>query len=163
MPRFFSVLMVIACLWAGVPVMAHAAEEAPAAAAKIVFKKDSLTIKSATGKSHPFVIEIADNNEQREEGLKHRKELPEDHGMLFIFEEDTYVEMWMKDTPISLDILFIDSHGKEVFITPKTKPDSTDIISARRDARAVLELAAGVAEKQGIKVGDQVVYSYFKP
>lgn len=140
-----------------------AADEAIKAKPALTFKKDSLSIKSADGKTHDFTIELAETSEQREEGFKHRDKIPEDQGMLFIFEEDSYVQMWMKDAFVSLDILFLDNKGKVIYIAAKTKPNNTDIISAKREARAVLELVAGVTEKKGIKVGDQVVYPYFKP
>lgn len=160
--RFLAVFTLVTCL-AGAFTAPLFAAETNSASASLAFKKDALSIKSADGKTHSFSIELAETKEQQAEGLKHRKELAENYGMLFVFEEDTYVEMWMKDTFISLDILFLDSHGKVIYIAAKTKPDSTEIISAKRDARGVFEIAAGLAEKKGIKVGDQVVYPYFKP
>ncbi len=127
-----------------------------------VFKKDKLTIETAAHTKLPFTVEVADEQPQREEGLKHRSSMPENTGMLFVFDEDNYAQMWMKDTQISLDMLFLDSHGKIIHIAQKTTPESTDIISAKRDSRAVLELTGGTTEKLGIKVDDHVIYPAFK-
>jgi uncharacterized membrane protein (UPF0127 family) len=162
MSRFFTLLVLFIGFLGPVSHPVAAAGEPAGAAAAITFKKDTVSVKKADGKTLDFSVEIAEKQAQREEGLKHRNRLPEDQGMLFLFEEDTYVEMWMKDTPIPLDILFLDSAGKVVHIAPKTVPNSTTIISARREARGVLELAAGVAEKNSIKVGDQVIYPFFR-
>ena len=156
---FFSMLTVIFGFIIGLPTLSHATDQPSTAA----FKQDSLSINSAGGKTHHFAIELATTKEQQEQGLMHRTKLEEDHGMLFLSEADTYVEMWMKDTLISLDMVFLDSHGKIVYIAANTTPNSTDTISAKRDTRAILELAGGVTQKLGIKIGDQVVYSAFKP
>lgn len=149
--RTFFVFLGLLALW---PALAIA--DAPS-------KTQKLSIETAAHKAVNLTVEIADTEETRARGLMQRTTLAEDHGMLFVFGEDSYIQMWMKDTPISLDMLFIDSHGKIVYIAEKTVPQSTDIISAKREARAVLEVAAGVSEKLGVKVGDRVVYSAFKP
>jgi len=160
MHKIYSVFALIFCLVTGFSALAADSSTNPA---PIAFKQESLTIKTVAGKTYPFTVEIADTKEKQELGLMHRTKLAEDHGMLFPFEEGRYVEMWMKDTLISLDMVFIDKTGKIANIVPSTKPGSTDIIAARPDARAVLELASGVTAKLGIKAGDQVVSSYFKP
>lgn len=161
MRTLLSVLGLGFLLAASVPVASYATDKKPEKSSAVTFKKDTLRIESADKKTHDFKVEIAETQEQREKGLQGRTSIPEGTGMLFLFSEDTYIEMWMKDTPLSLDMLFLDSTGKIVYIAANTKPNSTTIISARRDARGVLELAGGTTEKLGIKVGDQLVHSYF--
>ena len=159
MPRIYGVFTVFLLLFTSLPTIVSAADSNVAA-----LKQEPLSIKTAEGKTHDFSVEVAVTRQQQEQGLMHRKELPVDHGMLFIFDEGYYIQMWMKDTFISLDILFLDVHGKILSIAQNTKPNSLEIISAKRnDARVALELAGGVTAKLGIKPGDQVVYSYFKP
>ena len=71
--------------------------------------------------------------------------------------------MWMKNTLIPLDMAFIDSKGTIVYIAENTTPESTNVITAGQPVRAVLELAGGTAKLSGIKAGDRVLSSYFKP
>jgi len=132
------------------------------APASITFKQDDLTIRTAKA-AHHFAIEIAEKPDQQELGLMHRTNLPRDHGMLFIMSGDIPVQMWMKDTLIPLDMVFIDQQGKIVYIAANTVPESTAIVTAGRPVRAVLELAGGTAAMDGIQVGDRVIHSYFKP
>lgn len=115
------------------------------------------------GQKIPFSIEIADTPETLSHGLMGRKTMPADHGMLFVFPQEIAAEMWMKNTPISLDMLFIDSHGRIVYIAQNTKPYSTTIISARQNVRAVLELKGGTAAARGITAGDSVIHPVFAP
>lgn len=168
MQVLLSYVMVVFFLISGIPAVALAADKAPENAVvseNIVvseFKQETITIETAAKATHSIKAEIAESQEAREKGLQGRTEMPADRGMLFIFSEDTFIEMWMKNTPMSLDMLFLDSKGKIIYIAAKTKPNSLDIISARKDARGVLELAGGTTEKLGIKIGDRVIYSYFK-
>ena len=92
-----------------------------------------------------------------------RTNIPDDHGMLFIFPTEENRVMWMKDTPHALDMLFIDSHGKIVFIAPDAEPYSTTMIRAEKPALAVLELAGRTAAKDNIHAGDVVTSPYFTP
>jgi uncharacterized protein len=69
--------------------------------------------------------------------------------------------MWMKNTPLSLDMLFIDQHGVIARIEARTKPFSTEMIVSGSEVRAVLELAGGTARKRGIAAGDRVVHRLF--
>ncbi len=122
--------------------------------AQIVFEKDTLTIFSATGKAHKFDIEIASSNEERSQGLMYRKNMATNAGMLFVYEKPNNIMMWMKNTYIPLDMLFLNSEGKIVYIKENTTPHSTKTISSDQDVIGVLELNAGTAFKLGIKVGD---------
>ena len=92
-----------------------------------------------------------------------RAEIPDNYGMLFIWNEDLPIVMWMKDTPHALDMLFVDEHGTIVYIAQNATPYSEALISAGRKVRAVIELAGGVTAAKHIQVGDRVVHSYFVP
>lgn len=102
-----------------------------------------------------FEVEVASNDEQRRTGLMGRTALPARHGMLFDFETPTVATMWMKDTPLSLDMLFIDAAGQVVGIAERTVPGALDLITAPRPVRFVLELNGGEARALGLAVGDR--------
>ncbi len=87
-----------------------------------------------------------------------RTSLPEDGGMLFLYETPQPIAMWMKNTIIPLDMIFIDSWGKVHRIETNTEPFSLDPIPSDGDVVGILEVNAGVAEKIKLKVGDKVVY-----
>lgn len=108
-----------------------------------------------------FTVEIADTDELRERGLMFRQRLPEEKGMLFDFGQPRTVAMWMKNTYISLDMLFIRADGTIAYIAENTKPKSLDTIGVQEPVLAVLELAGGTAKKKGIKAGDVVVHRIF--
>ncbi|MFC6656249.1 DUF192 domain-containing protein [Roseibium salinum] len=112
-------------------------------------------IRSAE-QEHRFVAEIAATSEQRARGLMFREEMAADHGMLFIFEGESNRSFWMKNTPLPLDIIYIDAAGRIVSIAADTTPFSEAVIPSGAPARFVLELNAGTAEKIGIERGDQV-------
>ncbi len=108
------------------------------------------------GRVHVFTVEVADNDEERARGLMFRKELPEGRGMLFDFHREQDVAFWMKDTPLSLDIIFIRGDGPIRRIAANTVPFSLDSIPSGGPVRAVLEVIAGTAKKLGIQPGDKV-------
>ena len=124
--------------------------------------KETLTIETSQGKAL-FHIDLAVTPREQETGLMHRKSLPADYGMLFVWPQEKHVAMWMKDTLIPLDMLFINNKGLIVYIAPNTTPESTKNISAAVPVKAILELAGGTAEKKHIEIGDQVLHSTFKP
>ncbi|KFB10058.1 DUF192 domain-containing protein [Nitratireductor basaltis] len=107
------------------------------------------------GKELLVRIEIADDPLERQRGLMHRKKMSEDRGMLFIFPEEGRRSFWMQNTPLPLDLLFISSAGRITAIE-QGEPFSTASIAPNVPARFVLELNAGVAENNGITVGDRV-------
>ncbi|WP_421781633.1 DUF192 domain-containing protein [Kiloniella litopenaei] len=131
-------------------------------AAQIVFEKDTLTIFSATGNAHRFNIEIASSNEERSQGLMYRKSMAVNAGMLFVYEKPNNVTMWMKNTYIPLDMLFLNSEGRIVYIKENTTPHSTKTISSDQDVIGVLELNAGTAFRLGIKIGDIAQHHFFQ-
>ena len=125
------------------------------------FTTSELTIQTAGG-PRKFSIELALSDPQMEQGLMYRRSLAPDAGMLFDFKQPTNVTMWMKNTLIPLDMLFLDNSGKIIDIHERAVPLSTDIISGRVPARYVVELNGGTVDKLGIKTGDQATSPYFK-
>ena len=125
------------------------------------FSTSELTIHTA-GAARKFTIELALTDAQMEQGLMFRPSMPADHGMLFDFKAPTKVMMWMKNTIIPLDMLFLDEHGKVIDIHENAKPYSTDVIAAAAPARYVIELNGGTVARLRIKPGDQVTSPYFK-
>lgn len=117
--------------------------------------RSPLAIESG-GAVHRFEVEVADTPEARAEGLMYRRELAADHGMLFIFAERAKQTMWMKNTFIPLDMLFLSPDGTVLHLVERTVPHSTDIISSRLRVQAVLELPGGTVERLGLRVGDKV-------
>ena len=108
-----------------------------------------------------FSVENAVTDEERAKGLMFRKEVPEGYGMLFDFKQEQPVSMWMKNTLVSLDMIFIKNDGRIARIAESTKVQSEDIISSGPQVRAVLEVVAGTAKKLGIAAGDKVAYPIF--
>lgn len=109
-----------------------------------------------------FTVEMAVTGEQLARGLMHRTELPEGRGMLFDFKTERPVTMWMKDTPLSLDMIFIAGNGVIVRIAENTTPFSLSTIGSGAPALGVLEVIAGTARKQGIAAGDRVIHPMFR-
>ena len=121
---------------------------------------DTLEIVSKSG-VHVFRVELAVTDEQRARGLMFRRSLPEGQGMLFKFEPDQVIQMWMHNTYIPLDMIFIRGDGRILRIAENTKPESDNIISSGAAARGVLEVIAGTARKLGIAPGDRVAHPWF--
>jgi uncharacterized membrane protein (UPF0127 family) len=105
---------------------------------------------------------LADNQRREEQGMMFVREMDIHTGMLFMFPENKPVSMWMKNTYVSLDLLFLDSHGKIDYIQASATPESTAIIGPKTPEYAVLELKGGACEQFGIKVGDRVIHENFK-
>jgi hypothetical protein len=122
--------------------------------------KGTLEIATKTG-VRVFSIEVAVTEEEREKGLMFRTSVPEGYGMLFDFKQDQMVTMWMKNTLVSLDMIFIRSDGKIARIAENTKIKSEDIIPSGEAVRAVLEVAGGTAKRYGIAAGDKIGYPLF--
>ena len=108
-----------------------------------------------------FSVEMATTEEEKTTGLMYRKELPDGKGMLFDFSPEQQVSMWMKNTYISLDMIFIRADGRILRIAENTEPLSTRIIASGGLAKGVLEVVAGTAQKYGIRPGDQVAHPLF--
>jgi uncharacterized protein len=125
---------------------------------------DNLTPLSITTQSgtHRFMVEFADTPDRRAVGLMHRPAMATDHGMLFDFKTDAPVAMWMRNTRIPLDMLFIARDGRIVNIAERAVPFSETTIPSKGPVRAVLELNGGTAARLGIKPGDHVAHAMFK-
>jgi len=108
-----------------------------------------------------FSVEMATTEEEKTQGLMYRKELPDGKGMLFDFSPEQQISMWMKNTYISLDMIFIRADGRILRIAENTEPHSTKIISSGGLAKGVLEVIAGTAQKYGIQPGDRVAHPLF--
>lgn len=108
-----------------------------------------------------FSVEVATTEEEKTTGLMYRKELADGHGMLFDFSPEQQVSMWMKNTYISLDMIFIRADGRILRIAENTEPESTRIIPSGGLAKGVLEVIAGTAKKYGIAPGDRVAHPLF--
>jgi uncharacterized protein len=143
-------------LWVGVCLAAAAGSAAPLQS----FETSSLLIVGAGGR-HRFTVELAKTPEQLEQGLMFRPSLAPDAGMLFDFKAPTVATMWMRNTLIPLDMLFIDTTGTIVAIRARAIPESDAIISAGVPVRAVLELNGGTAERLHIAPGDRVLHPIF--
>jgi uncharacterized membrane protein (UPF0127 family) len=121
-----------------------------------------LTILTAAGPRH-YNVELAQTPAQMEQGLMFRRELAPDAGMIFDFKQPTVATMWMRNTLIPLDMLFVDAKGRIVNIHERAVPRSDAIIAAAAPVRAVIELNGGTAARDGIKPGDRVIFPIFPP
>jgi uncharacterized membrane protein (UPF0127 family) len=108
-----------------------------------------------------FNVEVAMTDEEHEKGLMFRTDVPDGYGMLFDFKQDEMVTMWMKNTLVSLDMIFIRRDGTIARIAENTEIKSERIIPSGEPVRAVLEVVAGTAKKYGIAPGDKIGYPIF--
>jgi uncharacterized membrane protein (UPF0127 family) len=162
-PRKIGWLLSAAWRWPGgsarmVGVLVLLAEAA--AAASVTFVETPLAIEGASGRFE-FTVELAASPAQRAQGLMFRTELEEDRGMLFDFGEPQRASMWMRNTYVPLDMLFVAADGRITQIATDTEPLTDTVIASRAPVRAVLELRAGVTEKLGIAPGDRIVHPLF--
>ena len=125
------------------------------------FERAELSIETTSGEVFEFKIELAESGAQKARGLMFRREMAADAGMLFLHRRDKVLTMWMANTFLPLDMLFIAANGRIVTIEENTIPQSREIISSREKVRAVLELNAGTARDLSIVVGDRVIYEAF--
>jgi len=121
---------------------------------------EPLTITTATG-PHVFSVEVMRTDEQRARGLMFRRYLPPNRGMLFDFKEEQPVMMWMKNTYLPLDMVFIARNGTVINVAENTEPMSERTIPSAGPAYAVLEVNAGTAKRIGLKKGDKVSHAMF--
>lgn len=126
------------------------------------FERDSLTVETAEGSELTFDIELAVSPEQQAQGLMYRQSLAADAGMLFIYRPARRVSMWMRNTLIPLDMLFIAEDGVVVKVAERTVPLSLATVSSGERVRGVLEINGGMASRLGIRPGDRVVHPAFE-
>jgi uncharacterized membrane protein (UPF0127 family) len=108
------------------------------------------------GKSHAFDVWVADTTERSQQGLMFVSDLPENKGMVFPLDPPRVEQMWMKNTYIELDMLFVRPDGRIGKIIERAHPLSLETLSSEVPVAAVVELRGGLAAKLGVKVGDLV-------
>lgn len=155
--RVLLVLCAVACSW-GMPVAPALAQAALSTPPQ---QLEPLTIVTEGG-SHVFQVEVARTDEQRARGLMFRRFMPADRGMLFDFKTEQPVMMWMRNTYIPLDMIFIARDGRVINIAENTEPLSERTIASAAPAFAVLEVNAGISRKIGLKAGDRISHPLFK-
>jgi uncharacterized protein len=121
------------------------------------FPRSQLAIERRGGRD-TFQIWLAQTPEQQQQGLMWIRQLPADYGMLFLLGEPRPMTMWMKNTYVALDMLFLNSGGRITHVVQRTTPLSETIISSGGEVAGVLEIAAGEVARRGIAVGDRVVH-----
>jgi len=135
---------------------------AASAAEELAFPVSPLTIETSRGRFQ-FMVEMAETPSTWKQGLQNRQSMAPDAGMLFNYHQPREATMWMKDTLISLDMLFIDERGTVINIAERTQPMSLDVISSAGPVLATLEVNAGTAARLGIRPGDRVLHAIFAP
>ncbi|WP_426028702.1 DUF192 domain-containing protein [Brevundimonas sp. TWP2-3-4b2] len=121
---------------------------------------EALTIITSSGE-HRFMVEIADDDAERQRGLMFRDPLADNRGMLFQFPDVAERAFWMRNTPSPLDIIYIDPRGRIVSIAKNTTPQSDTALPSNGPASGVLELRAGRADEIGARAGDRVRHPFF--
>ena len=147
--RTLAFAVAFAAAWLMAPLPAGSAEQ------------QTLEIVSKSG-VHVFSVELAVTDEERQKGLMFRRSLPESQGMMFDFKQDQDVSMWMRNTYVSLDMIFIRGDGRILRIAENTETESDRIIPSGGPVRAVLEVVAGTAKKFGLAPGDRVASPIFR-
>ncbi|MFN3232583.1 MAG: DUF192 domain-containing protein [Alphaproteobacteria bacterium] len=135
----------------------------PLAAEPAARALEPLSIETTSGGVVAFGVEIADTPESRRLGLMYREQLPADQGMLFTFDRVEHASFWMKNTPLPLDMIFIEADGRIVKIAHRTTPFSRKNIKSGVPVAAVLEINAGLSNSLGIGEGDFVRHPFFEP
>lgn len=122
---------------------------------------DVLHINNSKKELIRFDVELADTEEEQIKGLMYRTSMPENQGMLFVFKQPKIVNMWMKNTFIPLDILFINENGVIKKIVKNATPHSLKTLSSDVSVIAALEINAMMTEKHFIEVNDVVLHPFF--
>lgn len=122
-----------------------------------------VTIATQGGRELTFQVEVADTPTKRELGLQYRRDLAVDRGMIFLFPGESEHAFWMKNTPIPLDMIFINKDRKIVGIVEQAVPFSTDSRSVPGASQFVLEINGGLSKAHGIKTGDAVRFQGLSP
>ena len=129
-------------------------------AQEIAFETSEIWVESGSSQYH-FFVQIAETRSQRQRGLMFRSDLPQNTGMLFDFGEETQLSMWMKNTFIPLDMLFVNKQGTIHKIVENTTPLSLKTIPGGAPTMVVIELNAGVTRRLGIRPGDKIIHGIF--
>ena len=121
----------------------------------VTFPTAKLSISASSGR-HEFTVEIARTRRQQAQGLMFRRRMAANAGMLFVYRRSAPVSMWMRNTYIPLDMLFISADGKIAHIAQRTTPNSLATISSSKPVKSVLEVNAGTAARLKFRIGDLV-------
>jgi uncharacterized protein len=156
--RAFGLLALLAVLL--VPAVPACAQVGPPADLD-TFPHGKLEISVDRRRALSFQIWLADTPERQAQGLMFVRSLPAQRGMLFVHESPKQIGMWMKNTYIPLDMVFIDAQGRIQQIIENTTPHSLDVIRSKSPAMAVLEIGGGEAQRLGIKPGQKVNHPAF--
>jgi len=157
MMRIFSLLILGFILLTAPAALAQSATPAP-----LDFgPKEALVIKSKD-KTHTFQVEVADTDALQSRGMMYRDGVADDEGMLFEFAKPKVATIWMKNTGIFLDIIFVRPNGKILKIEHNAKPYTLRLASSEAPVAAVIELRGGRAKELGIRPGDIIEHSFFK-
>ena len=150
----------LAIALSGLFAVATAAQK-PAVEPLDAFPQSSLEIESSSGRQQ-FTVWIADTASRRSRGLMYVKRLAPLRGMLFLYREPEVVSMWMKNTLIPLDMLFVAADGRVIRIAPRTTPLSLASITSMGSVTGVIEIGGGEAERLGIETGARVLHPAFQ-
>jgi len=123
-------------------------------------RRDTVILVTAAGE-HKIEAEVAETPAEKAVGLMFRRSVPDGTGMLFPYETAQEVTMWMRNTYVALDMIFIRADGVVHRIEARTEPLSERVIASQGPVTAVLELAGGAAERLGLKPGDRVIHPHF--
>lgn len=107
-----------------------------------------------------FQTEVANTPEKRSLGLMYRKDIPDDYGMFFVFPQKKVVTMWMKNTYIPLEMLFLDENGKIIHIIKDAKPLDETLLSSEKPCSFVVEVKKGFCEKNNVQIGQVIARLY---
>ncbi len=124
------------------------------------FNRSKLRVVTKSGK-HEFIVEIAVTDRQHSQGLMFRQSRAKNAGMLFDYKVPTSITMWMKNTYIPLDMIFIGNDGRVINVVQRAIPFSENVISSLGKARGVLEVNGGTASRLGIIPGDKILHRIF--
>lgn len=126
-----------------------------------IFRRSTLQIATPNARLHTFNVWLADDPDRRARGLMFVKDLADDEGMLFIYEQSQPIGMWMKNTFIPLDMVFVDASGKVINVVRNTQPHSLETIESAGEALGVIELKGGTTQRLGIDKGALVSHPAF--
>jgi uncharacterized membrane protein (UPF0127 family) len=148
LPPIVSAFVLVAC------------SGASAAPPPLNWERGSLSVETASG-VHTFSVEIADEPDERERGLMYRTEMAADAGMIFAYDSPQIITIWMKNTVLPLDIIYVNEQGRVMTIAPDAEPYSLKLISSQKPVVAAIEFNAGTAARIGLKPGDTVRSPFF--
>jgi uncharacterized protein len=126
-----------------------------------IFPRSALQIATPDARLHTFRVWVAEDDARRARGLMFVRALGEQEGMLFIYGEEQPVSMWMKNTYLSLDMLFVGADGRVERVVENTEPESLKTIESKAPVLAVVELKAGTAARLKIRPGARVIHEVF--